>query len=144
MFRYSEGQKKDWVKPPTTTANSATSIYKFHVHTNTDDAAIGTPSLQSVAEEVGSPVLQTQLPVLSAHCPGWICYAEKSQPQALPYISTVKSAQESLGAVVKELMHPSSEENFAKKEVYFVSIQPCFDKKLESSRLVRKFFQHLT
>jgi len=135
MKRYSEGQKKEWLKPPTTTAISATSINKFQVHANTDDAAIGTPSLQSVAEDVGSPVLQTQLPVLSAHCPGWICYAEKSQPQALPYISTVKSAQQILGAVVKKLLHPSSEETFAKKEVYFVSIQPCFDKKLESSRL---------
>lgn len=131
--RYSEGQKKTWVKPPTTTAVSAVAINNFQSQ-NTDDAAIGAPSMQSVEQVVGAPTLQTQLPVLSAHCPGWICYAEKSQPQALPYISTVKSAQQILGAVVKKILN--AESSATKKEVYFVSIQPCFDKKLESSRLV--------
>ncbi len=134
-----EGQKKIWAKPATTTAVSATAINKFQSYNN-EDSAIGTPSMQSVEEEVGAPVLQTQLPVLSAHCPGWVCYAEKSQPQALPYISTVKSAQQILGSVMKQMIPNEREvaaEGQQQRDVYFVSIQPCFDKKLESSRLVR-------
>ncbi len=41
------------------------------------------------------------LPVLTSECPGWICYAEKRHPESLPYISTVKSAQEIMGTFVK-------------------------------------------
>jgi iron only hydrogenase large subunit-like protein len=84
---------------------------------------------------VGVPNPHTQLPVLSSHCPGWVCFAEKSQPQSIPYVSTVKSAQQILGSVMKQqLLRPRPEEEG--RSVYFVSIQPCFDKKLEASRLV--------
>lgn len=75
--------------------------------------------------------MNTQLPVLTSHCPGWVCYAEKSQQQALPYLSTVKSAQQLIGTIIKKYIL-----NDDSNEVYFVSIQPCFDKKLEASRLV--------
>lgn len=34
------------------------------------------------------------LPMLASACPGWVCYAEKTTPQALPYISTAKSPQQ--------------------------------------------------
>ena len=41
------------------------------------------------------------LPILTSECPGWICYAEKRHPESLPYISTVKSAQEIMGTFLK-------------------------------------------
>lgn len=92
----------------------------------------------ATADTAATPVLvgpvvlpHTQIPVLSSHCPGWVCYVEKSQPQAIPFLSTVKSAQQIMGTVVKQCMGGVREE-----EVYFVSVQPCFDKKLEASRLV--------
>lgn len=35
-----------------------------------------------------------ELLVLTSACPGWVCYAEKTAPEALPFISTVKSEQQ--------------------------------------------------
>lgn len=32
--------------------------------------------------------------VLTSECPGWVCYAEKTVPEALPSMSTVKSPQQ--------------------------------------------------
>jgi hypothetical protein len=75
------------------------------------------------------------LPMLASHCPGWVCYAEKTQPQALPYIATGKSGQQVLGAVFKRVFLPG-------KNIYVVSVQPCFDKKLEASR--RDFYDEAT
>jgi iron only hydrogenase large subunit-like protein len=51
----------------------------------------------------------TPLPMFCSHCPGWICYAEKTHPQSLPYISTAKSAQQILGSIFKHILtKPSS------------------------------------
>lgn len=64
-------------------------------------------------------------PVLSGECPGWVCYAEKTQHHILPYISRVKSPQQIAAALTRSL-------NLG--DVYHFSIMPCFDKKLEASR----------
>jgi hypothetical protein len=124
--------------------------------------------------------------MLTSNCPGWICYAEKNSPQALPYVSTVKSPQQIIGTIIKNILlsdtssswnrvsggdcndqsamdvegeditagldfgqlsildGPSDEHKRAAyevsdvarraKKVFVVSIQPCFDKKLEASR----------
>jgi hypothetical protein len=60
----------------------------------------------SLGQEQTLPMvnLQTHLPVLTSHCPGWVCYAEKTSPQAIPYMSTVKSAQQIVGTIVKNLI----------------------------------------
>ena len=42
-------------------------------------------------------------PILASACPGWICYAEKREHAALPYISPVKSPQQIAGTLVKRL-----------------------------------------
>jgi iron only hydrogenase large subunit-like protein len=82
------------------------------------------------------------LPQLSSHCPGWVCYAEKSQPECVPYLSRVKSAQQILGSVLKRLFSGVEQRwthadiPIHSKPYYIVSIQPCFDKKLEASRKV--------
>ena len=55
--------------------------------------------------------------MLASHCPGWVCYAEKTQPQALPYIATTKSAQQVLGELWKRQV------GRAGKSVFFVSVQ---------------------
>ena len=66
------------------------------------------------------------LPLLTSECPGWICYAEKTQGEyIIPYISRVKSPQQILGSLVKRNKS---------RNIYHISIQPCFDKKLEASR----------
>ena len=41
------------------------------------------------------------LPMLASACPGWICYAEKTHSEMLPFISRTKSPQQIMGTIVK-------------------------------------------
>jgi iron only hydrogenase large subunit-like protein len=77
------------------------------------------------------------LPVLTSACPGWVCYAEKTHPDAtLPYLSAARSPQGVMGRLVKggsggargSWGGPSGE------KVYHVTVMPCYDKKLEAAR----------
>lgn len=43
-----------------------------------------------------------RLPMLASACPGWVCYAEKTHAEMLPFISRTKSPQQVMGALVKE------------------------------------------
>ena len=67
------------------------------------------------------------LPLLSSECPGWVCYAEKTLgEEALPFMSKVKSPQQLCGRLLKVAMQDT--------DVRFVTIMPCYDKKLEAVR----------
>ena len=72
--------------------------------------------------------------ILTSSCPGWICYAEKTHGSwILPHISKVKSAQQIAGSHVKHGL--SDKLKVAPNRIYHVTLMPCFDKKLEASRL---------
>ena len=76
---------------------------------------------------------QLPLPLLASECPGWVCYAEKTQGgYILPHMSTVKSPQQITGLYLKR--HYAATHHHTPQHVYHVTIQPCFDKKLEASR----------
>lgn len=76
---------------------------------------------------------KSSLPMLSSSCPGWICYAEKQLGSyILPYISSVKSPQQSMGAAIKH--HLCQTMGFRPEEIYHVTVMPCYDKKLEAAR----------
>lgn len=47
---------------------------------------------------------QGKLPMLASACPGWICYAEKTHAEMLPFISQTKSPQQVMGTLVKQWM----------------------------------------
>ena len=47
-----------------------------------------------------------ELPMLASACPGWVCYAEKTHAEMLPFISRTKSPQQVMGSLVKEWMGP--------------------------------------
>lgn len=140
MRRHRRGRSTAWVTPPTTTAASSTRIHVLQGATDGGGAVFGGAAYAAEPLLVGPVSVEAGaladpcatpaagLPMLVSSCPGWVCYAEKTQPQALPYMSTTKSAQQILGAVVKRLVAPE-------RSVYVVSVQPCFDKKLEASRL---------
>lgn len=73
------------------------------------------------------------LPMISSACPGWICYAEKTLGSyVLPYISSVKSPQQSIGAIIKH--HLCQKLGLRPGDIYHVTVMPCYDKKLEASR----------
>ncbi|KAI0930318.1 hypothetical protein AcV5_007068 [Taiwanofungus camphoratus] len=73
-----------------------------------------------------------RLPMLASACPGWICYAEKTHPEMLPFISCTKSPQQVMGTLVKEWMGPKWHKR--PDQIYHVTVMPCYDKKLEASR----------
>lgn len=50
---------------------------------------------------VGEGDAVTKLPMLASACPGWVCYAEKTHPEMLPFISRTKSPQQVMGTLVK-------------------------------------------
>jgi iron only hydrogenase large subunit-like protein len=72
------------------------------------------------------------LPILTSACPGFICYAEKTNPEIIPSISKVKSPQQIMGTLVKRYF--ASKKNLKSSEIYHVTVMPCYDKKLEASR----------
>jgi iron only hydrogenase large subunit-like protein len=74
----------------------------------------------------------TGRPVLASSCPGWICFAEKSHPEALPFISSVRSSQQIMGQFVKKCL--AKKDNLAPSQVYHVCVMMCYDKKLEATR----------
>ncbi|KAL7008000.1 Cytosolic Fe-S cluster assembly factor nar1 [Cystobasidiomycetes sp. EMM_F5] len=74
----------------------------------------------------------TSLPLLASACPGWICYAEKTHGELLPFISAVRSPQQVMGVLVKDWL--AKKLNRERNEIYHVSVMPCYDKKLEASR----------
>lgn len=102
------------------------------------------------------------LPMLASACPGWICYAEKAHGEVLEKVGRGRSAMGVMGALVKgwwarkhaiEFVQSyflfllrgkanASSCNDSPKEIYHVSIQPCYDRKLESSRT--QFISSLT
>ena len=45
-----------------------------------------------------------ELPMLASACPGWVCYAEKTHAEMLPFISRTKSPQQVMGTIVKNWM----------------------------------------
>eukprot|EP00897_Mesotaenium_endlicherianum_P006824 jgi/Mesen1/616/ME000108S10774 len=84
------------------------------------------PPGQPVEEEASTSGSSGPLPMLASACPGWICYAEKTHgAYILPHISSTKSPQQVMGAIVKRHMP---------EQVKHVTIMPCYDKKLEASR----------
>ncbi|CAN0558361.1 unnamed protein product, partial [Ectocarpus sp. 12 AP-2014] len=84
-----------------------------------------------------------ELLVLTSACPGWVCYAEKTAPEALPFMSTVKSPQQMMGVLAKRVFprawNQPAPPPVRPRGVFHVSIAQCYDKKLEASR---KDFRH--
>ncbi|BGP50858.1 Cytosolic Fe-S cluster assembly factor nar1 [Rhodotorula kratochvilovae] len=73
------------------------------------------------------------LPVLSSACPGWICYAEKTHGDLLPFVSGVKSPQAVAGVLVKGSV-VAGRLGLRPDQIFHVAVMPCYDKKLEASR----------
>lgn len=77
------------------------------------------------------------LPLLASACPGWICYCEKTHGALLPHVSRVKSPQQIMGTLVKDLLSGQVDRN-----IYHLTVMPCYDKKLEAAR--QDFVNQLT
>lgn len=72
------------------------------------------------------------LPMFTSCCPGWVDYAEKNYHDLLPHISTAKSPQQMMGAMIKTYW--ARQMNIDPAKICSVSIMPCTAKKYESRR----------
>ena len=87
--------------------------------------------------EEGNELLQRleskqNLPLITSCSPGWIKYVEHFYPELISNLSTCKSPQQMLGALIKT--YYAEKENIDPKDIVSVSIMPCTAKKFESAR----------
>ena len=73
-----------------------------------------------------------KLPMITSCSPGWIKFCETFHPEFLQNISTCKSPQQMMGALIKTYYAKKAGINPSK--IYSVSIMPCTAKKFEASR----------
>lgn len=71
-------------------------------------------------------------PLLTSCSPGWINYIELNYPELLSHISTCKSPQQMMGAVIKS--YYAKKNNLDPKDIFTVSFIPCTAKKGEILR----------
>jgi NADH-quinone oxidoreductase subunit G/NADP-reducing hydrogenase subunit HndD len=87
--------------------------------------------------EEGSELVQrlTQggvLPMFTSCSPGWIKFVEQFYPEFTPNLSTCKSPQQMMGALIKSFW--AAREGIDPAKVYSVSVMPCTAKKFEANR----------
>jgi iron only hydrogenase large subunit-like protein len=70
--------------------------------------------------------------MITSCCPAWIKYAEEFAPDFIPNLSTCKSPQQMLGAVIKTYF--AEKVGVKPENIYSVSIMPCTAKKFEGQR----------
>jgi iron-only hydrogenase group A len=73
-----------------------------------------------------------KLPMITSCSPGWIKYCESFYPEFLENISTCKSPQQMMGALIKT--YYAKKKGIDPSKIYSVSIMPCTAKKYESAR----------
>jgi iron-only hydrogenase group A len=72
------------------------------------------------------------LPMFTSCCPGWIKYIEQFHPDMIGNLSTCKSPQQMMGALVKSYF--AKAKNIPVESIFQVSIMPCTAKKFEAGR----------
>jgi len=83
-------------------------------------------------ELIGRIQKNSNLPMFTSCCPGWVKFIEQTRPELLNHISSCKSPHEMEGAVLKT--YYAKKMGIDPKDIYVVSIMPCTVKKFESSR----------
>ncbi|NTW32452.1 MAG: 4Fe-4S binding protein [Bacteroidetes bacterium] len=88
--------------------------------------------MEEAAELIDRIENKKTLPMFTSCCPGWVKYVEEFMPEIIPNLSTCKSPQQMMGAVIKN--YYATIENIDKEEIYSVAVMPCTAKKFEAQR----------
>ena len=90
----------------------------------------------TIMEEASELVQRVQtnapLPMLTSCSPGWIKYVEEFHPDFIGNLSTCKSPQQMMGALIKSFF--AQREGIDPKKIFSVSVMPCTAKKFECQR----------
>lgn len=73
-----------------------------------------------------------EAPLFTSCCPGWVRYVNSHFPQTARHLSTAKSPQQMLGALIKSYF--AEQQGIDPETIYSVSIMPCVAKKSECAR----------
>jgi len=88
--------------------------------------------MEESAELIHRIVNGGKMPMFTSCCPAWVKYAEEFAPEFLPNLSSCKSPQQMMGAVIKTYF--AENESIKPEDIYSVSIMPCTAKKFEAQR----------
>ena len=77
-------------------------------------------------------VFDTEIPLMTSCCPGWVSFVEQHFPELRDNLSTAKSPQQMFGAIAKSYF--AEKLGVDRKDLVVVSIMPCLAKKYEASR----------
>ena len=72
------------------------------------------------------------IPMMTSCSPGWIKFVEEFYPDMIPHLSTCKSPQQMLGAVIKSFF--AEREKIDPAKIFSVAVMPCTAKKFEAGR----------
>jgi len=88
--------------------------------------------MEESAELIDRVVNNGVLPMFTSCCPGWVKYVEQFYPELIPHISSCKSPQQMMGAMIKS--YYAEKEGIDPSKIVVVAIMPCTAKKFEASR----------
>ncbi|MGN1153405.1 MAG: [FeFe] hydrogenase, group A, partial [Candidatus Gastranaerophilaceae bacterium] len=74
-----------------------------------------------------------KLPMFTSCCPAWVRYLETEHPEMLEHLSSCKSPQGMMGAVIRQYV-PEYYKDITDENLVSVSIMPCTAKKAEAIR----------
>jgi len=73
-----------------------------------------------------------KLPMMTSCSPGWIKFVEEFYPEFIENLSTCKSPQQMMGAIIKSFY--AEKQGIDPKTIYSVAVMPCTAKKFEAER----------
>jgi iron-only hydrogenase group A len=73
-----------------------------------------------------------KLPMMTSCSPGWIKYVEQFYPDMVENLSSCKSPQQMLGAIIKS--YYAEQKGIDPQKIFSVSVMPCTAKKFEAYR----------
>lgn len=88
--------------------------------------------MEEATELINRITTKGPLPLITSCSPGWIRFAEFKHPELLKNISSCKSPQQMMGAVIKS--YYADKMQLDPKKIVSVSIMPCTAKKAEARR----------
>lgn len=90
----------------------------------------------TIMEEASELVQRIQsggsLPMFTSCSPGWVKFVEQFYPEFIPNLSSCKSPQMMLGAIIKS--YYAEKEGINPDDIFNVSVMPCVAKKFEAGR----------
>lgn len=88
--------------------------------------------MEEAAELVDRITNGKPLPMVTSCSPGWVSFVETYYPQWIPHLSSCKSPQQMLGAMIKNFF--ATRQGIDAKRIFNVAIMPCTAKKSERAR----------